>query len=266
MRTSGLTGEFAEHVFQQIRGFGEYGFPESHAASFALLVYASAWLDYYAIRFAEKSGGTWSTELVHDSSNPPLWSPVYLAYHPIEHYPAVVYPGYYNEDGFDAKALDSFNKLFVRTGAQGAIGIDQRLDCAGHLLMPQCLADDLANCGFFVGPTIFDNVTADMTIAKEEIFGPVLSTITFKTLDEALEIANTTMYGLAAAAWTGNVSKAHKVARGLRAGTVWINCFDEGDMTVPFGGYKQSGNGRDKSLHAIDKYVETKTTWIDLSL
>lgn len=120
--------------------------------------------------------------------------------------------------------------------------------------------------GYFVAPTIFDQVDNSMRIAQEEIFGPVLSTISFNGLDEAIEIANNSLYGLAAAAWTGNISKAHRVARGLRAGTVWINCFDEGDMTVPFGGYKQSGNGRDKSLHAIDKYVETKTTWIDLSL
>ncbi len=120
--------------------------------------------------------------------------------------------------------------------------------------------------GYFVAPTIFDQVDNSMRIAQEEIFGPVLSTITFQDPDEAVKIANNSLYGLAAAAWTGNVSKAHRVARGLRAGTVWINCFDEGDMTVPFGGYKQSGNGRDKSLHAIDKYVETKTTWIDLSL
>lgn len=120
--------------------------------------------------------------------------------------------------------------------------------------------------GYFVAPTIFDQVDNGMRIAQEEIFGPVLSTITFRDLDEAIRIANNSLYGLAAAAWTANVSKAHRVARGLRAGTVWINCFDEGDMTVPFGGYKQSGNGRDKSLHAIDKYVETKTTWIDLSL
>jgi 4-guanidinobutyraldehyde dehydrogenase/NAD-dependent aldehyde dehydrogenase len=120
--------------------------------------------------------------------------------------------------------------------------------------------------GYFVAPTIFDQVENSMRIAQEEIFGPVLSTIAFEGLDEAIAIANNSLYGLAAAAWTANISKAHRVARGLRAGTVWINCFDEGDMTVPFGGYKQSGNGRDKSLHAIDKYVETKTTWIDLNL
>jgi 4-guanidinobutyraldehyde dehydrogenase/NAD-dependent aldehyde dehydrogenase len=119
--------------------------------------------------------------------------------------------------------------------------------------------------GFYVEPTIFADVEPRMTIAREEIFGPVLSAITFRTLDEALEIANGVIYGLAAAIWTRDINTAHRVARALRAGTVYVNCYDADDITVPFGGFKQSGNGRDKSLHALDKYVELKTTWIDLS-
>jgi acyl-CoA reductase-like NAD-dependent aldehyde dehydrogenase len=119
--------------------------------------------------------------------------------------------------------------------------------------------------GYYLQPTIFDNVTNDMKIAQEEIFGPVLSTISFTDEEEAVRIANDTDYGLAAAVWTSNMSKGHRMAKRLRAGTLWVNCFDEGDLTVPFGGFKQSGNGRDKSLHAFDKYVELKTTWIDLS-
>ena len=103
-----------------------------------------------------------------------------------------------------------------------------------------------------------------MTIAVEEIFGPVLSIITFDTQDEAIKIANDTIYGLAAAVWTRDISKAHSVARALRAGTVHVNSYDEDDITVPFGGFKQSGNGRDKSLHALEKYTELKTTWIRL--
>jgi 4-guanidinobutyraldehyde dehydrogenase/NAD-dependent aldehyde dehydrogenase len=119
--------------------------------------------------------------------------------------------------------------------------------------------------GFYITPTIFDNVTNDMTIAVEEIFGPVLCIITFDTTDEAIKIANDTIYGLAAAVWTRDISKAHTVALALRAGTVHVNSYDEDDITVPFGGFKQSGNGRDKSLHAMEKYTELKTTWIRLA-
>lgn len=119
--------------------------------------------------------------------------------------------------------------------------------------------------GFYVSPTVFDDVTNDMTIAAEEIFGPVLSIIAFDTEEEAIQIANDTHYGLAAAVWTQDLSRAHMVAKRLRAGTVHVNSYDEDDITVPFGGYKQSGNGRDKSLHAMEKYTELKTTWIRLA-
>ena len=104
-----------------------------------------------------------------------------------------------------------------------------------------------------------------MKVASEEIFGPVLSIIAFDTEEEAIAIANETVYGLAAALWTQDISRAHLVSRALRAGTVHVNSYDEDDITVPFGGYKQSGNGRDKSLHAFDKYTELKTTWIRLN-
>jgi acyl-CoA reductase-like NAD-dependent aldehyde dehydrogenase len=118
--------------------------------------------------------------------------------------------------------------------------------------------------GLFVQPAVFDGVTNNMRIASEEIFGPVLSVIGFTTAEEAIAIANDSIFGLAAAVWTSDLNTAHKVARALRAGSVWINHYDGGDMTAPFGGFKQSGNGRDKSLHAFDKYTELKATWLML--
>jgi acyl-CoA reductase-like NAD-dependent aldehyde dehydrogenase len=119
-----------------------------------------------------------------------------------------------------------------------------------------------ASGGFYVEPTVFDGVANGMTIAREEIFGPVLSVIRFKTEAEAVVLANASAYGLQASVWSDHLSRAHRVARALRAGTVHVNQYDEDDITVPFGGVKQSGNGRDKSLHAFDKVTELKTTWL----
>ena len=118
--------------------------------------------------------------------------------------------------------------------------------------------------GCYVEPTIFDNVTNTMTIARQEIFGPVLSVIEVDSAEEAVVVANDSEYGLAAAVWSDNVNTVHHVTRSLRAGMVYANCYDADDITVPFGGYRQSGIGRDKSLHAFDKYTEIKTTWLQL--
>jgi len=117
--------------------------------------------------------------------------------------------------------------------------------------------------GFFQQPTIFANVNNQMRIAREEIFGPVISVIPFETMEEAIEIANDSPYGLAGAVWSRNINTAHKVAAAVRTGTMGINNYFGGDITVPFGGFKESGNGRDKSLHAMDDYTELKTTWIE---
>lgn len=120
--------------------------------------------------------------------------------------------------------------------------------------------------GYFVEPTIFDRVKPEMKIAREEIFGPVLSVFTFNSEEEAIALANDTDYGLTASVYTQNVGTAHRVSRALRAGTVSVNCFSEGDITTPFGGFKQSGFfGRDKSIFAHHQYTELKTVWMQLT-
>ncbi len=118
--------------------------------------------------------------------------------------------------------------------------------------------------GFFVEPTILDGVHPSSRLFHEEIFGPVLSVTRFSDVEEAVALANGTDYGLAASVWTQDISRAHRVAGALRAGTVWVNTFDVADIVVPFGGFKNSGFGRDRSLHALDSYSALKTTWINL--
>jgi 4-guanidinobutyraldehyde dehydrogenase/NAD-dependent aldehyde dehydrogenase len=119
--------------------------------------------------------------------------------------------------------------------------------------------------GYYIAPTVLTGVTANMRIAQEEVFGPVLSCITFSHREDAIKIANNSIYGLAAGVWTSNLAQAHQVAKRLQAGSVWVNNYFGGDMTAPFGGVKQSGNGRDKSIHAMEKYTEMKATWISLT-
>jgi aldehyde dehydrogenase (NAD+) len=118
--------------------------------------------------------------------------------------------------------------------------------------------------GFFVEPTIFDNVKDEMAIAKDEIFGPVVSVLPFKGVDEVIERANNTYYGLAAGIWTKDIDKAHSFAREVKAGTVWVNCYHMVDTTTPFGGFKMSGQGRENGEAALEHYTETKTVTIKL--
>jgi gamma-glutamyl-gamma-aminobutyraldehyde dehydrogenase/4-guanidinobutyraldehyde dehydrogenase/NAD-dependent aldehyde dehydrogenase len=137
-----------------------------------------------------------------------------------------------------------------REGARVVTGGDRVLEDTGGAYLP---------------PTILDEVTSDMRVAREEIFGPVLAVLEFDDPDEAVTLANDTEYGLAAAIWTSDLRLAHRLSRRIRAGVVWVNTFDAADVTVPFGGFKQSGSGRDKSLHALEGYTQLKTTWLDLS-
>ena len=120
--------------------------------------------------------------------------------------------------------------------------------------------------GFYYEPTIFNKVNNNMRIAREEIFGPILSSITFEDYDDALKIANDSDYGLAAAVWTKDINTAHKMSRNLKVGTVYVNNYEEGvDTTIPLGGFKQSGIGRDNSYHALENYLQIKSTWIKLN-
>jgi aldehyde dehydrogenase (NAD+) len=118
--------------------------------------------------------------------------------------------------------------------------------------------------GYFVEPTVFDGVRNDMQIAREEIFGPVVATLRFDDVDSVVRLGNDTAYGLSAGVWTRDIGKAHRVAHALKAGTVWVNCFNAFDTASPFGGYKQSGYGRELGEYALDLYTQTKSVWVAL--
>ncbi len=141
--------------------------------------------------------------------------------------------------------------------------IDIGKDEGANLAYLQELSKDCER-GAYVAPTLFTGVDNSMRIAREEIFGPVGAVIAFKDMEQAIEIANDSIFGLAAAVWTSDIDTAHKFARDIEAGVVWINCFDHGDMTQPWGGYKQSGFGRDKCLETMMHHTQTKSVWVHL--
>ena len=157
----------------------------------------------------------------------------------------------------EAGAITSEVQLQKNLGfAAGGLNEGGRLVTGGQQILQE-------TGGFYMQPTVFE-ISPDMTLAREEVFGPILSIIPFDTEADAVAIANGTDYGLASAVWTSNLSRAHRMVRAIRAGVVHVNTYGGADGTVPLGGVKQSGNGHDKSLHALDKYIDLKTAWIQL--
>ena len=155
--------------------------------------------------------------------------------------------------------------LVTREAQQRVLGLIEAGRREGARLQFGGGAPQGLDAGAYVSPTLFTDVRNEMTIARQEIFGPVASVIPFDGVDQAIAIANDTIYGLAAGVWTRDINTAFRLVREIEAGVIWINSFDEGDMTQPFGGYKQSGHARDKCFDSIKSYTQTKSAWFRLS-
>jgi gamma-glutamyl-gamma-aminobutyraldehyde dehydrogenase len=166
---------------------------------------------------------------------------------------------------FETIQYETDGPLVTKADQQRVLSIIETGKSEGARLVFGGNAPEALEPGAFVNPTLFSDVDNRMTIAREEIFGPVACVIPFDGPEEAIHIANDTIYGLAASIWTKDIDKAFHLVRNIESGIVWVNTFDAGDFTQPFGGYKQSGNARDKCIDSYKSYTQTKSAWIQLS-
>ncbi|EGM62540.1 aldehyde dehydrogenase family protein [Shigella flexneri SFJ17B] len=214
----------------------------------------------FAVTHHAFSSGAGRTSDGNGSHASTLKSPSYTKSVSWQHYPLLKQQAQNWQPGHPLDPATTMGTLIDSAHADSVHTFIREGEGKGQLLL------DGRNAGLAaaIGPTIFVDVDPNASLSREEIFGPVLVVTRFTSEDQALQLANDSQYGLGAAVWTRDLSRAHRMSRRLKAGSVFVNNYNDGDMTVPFGGYKQSGNGRDKSLHALEKFTELKTIWISL--